>query len=80
MYVFMLVMKFELLFHCLTISGPRLCIGEPLARMELFLIFTNLIQKFKFAKVSSVTSDLSRDGIQALTLTPFPYDVIATPI
>lgn len=61
-------------------DGPRLCIGEPLARMELFLIFTNLIQKFKFAKVSSVTSDLSKDGTQALTLTPLPYDVIVTPI
>ena len=29
-------------------SGPRNCLGEPLARMELFLFFTNLIQNFEF--------------------------------
>ena len=58
--------------------GPRLCIGEPLARMELFLIFTNLLQQLKFTKVS-LTEDLSTEGIQALTLTPQPYEVIATP-
>ena len=68
--------KFMLDF--LVFAGPRLCIGEPLARMELFLIFTNLIQKFKFLR-SSNEDELSMEGIQALTLTPIPYEVTAIP-
>ena len=30
--------------------GPRICLGEPLARMELFLVFANLIQNYRFEK------------------------------
>lgn len=58
-------------------DGPRLCIGEPLAKMELFLIFSNLIQNFRFSRVDGETYSL--DGIQALTLTALPYTLIATP-
>lgn len=32
--------------------GKRMCMGEPLARMELFLIFANMMQKFRIDKVS----------------------------
>ncbi len=31
--------------------GKRLCLGESLARMELFLIFASLMRHFKFCKV-----------------------------
>ncbi|KAG1714298.1 Cytochrome P450 2B19 [Nymphon striatum] len=31
-------------------SGKRNCAGEPLARMELFLLFVTLMQNFKFTK------------------------------
>ena len=58
-----------------SLSGPRVCIGEPLARMELFLIFANLVQSFRFSTVPG--EDYNLDGVQALTLTALPYNLSA---
>ncbi|WAR03298.1 CP2U1-like protein [Mya arenaria] len=55
-------------------NGPRLCIGEPLARMELFLIFTNLLQSFRFCP--SPDTEYTLEGTQALTFTALPYDIV----
>ncbi|XP_046583890.1 cytochrome P450 2C15-like [Haliotis rubra] len=38
--------------------GRRACLGQPLARMELFLILTSLIQKFKFVPPSGTLQPL----------------------
>lgn len=57
-------------------AGPRFCIGEPLARMELFLFFTNLLQRFRFS-MEDKENPPSLDGVQALTLTPLPYRLVA---
>uniref|UniRef100_A0A3P8X2S8 Cytochrome P450, family 2, subfamily X, polypeptide 9 n=1 Tax=Cynoglossus semilaevis TaxID=244447 RepID=A0A3P8X2S8_CYNSE len=53
-------------------AGPRMCLGEGLARMELFLIMTTLLRKFDFIWPEE-------DGkpdftpVYGVTLTPKPY-------
>ncbi|XP_051868963.1 cytochrome P450 2J2-like isoform X5 [Pristis pectinata] len=56
-------------------GGKRNCMGEPLARMELFLFFTSLMQKFKFVVPDGV--EISLDGIINVTHRPQPYKICA---
>jgi cytochrome P450 len=35
--------------------GKRQCMGESLARMELFLVFANMLHKFRFSVPSGQT-------------------------
>ncbi|XP_067664350.1 cytochrome P450 2C3-like [Haliotis asinina] len=51
--------------------GRRACVGQPLARMELFLILTTLIQKFKFVPPSGTLQPLI--GILGLANTAPPF-------
>ncbi|CAN2388876.1 Cytochrome P450 [Pristimantis euphronides] len=54
--------------------GRRVCMGEQLAKMELFLMFVNLLQSFSF----SFASDTFRpvlEGRFGLTLAPYPFDI-----
>ncbi|XP_049740484.1 cytochrome P450 2D17-like [Elephas maximus indicus] len=59
-------------------AGRRLCLGEPLARMELFLFFTCLLQRFSFL-VPAGQPRPSDHGVYAFLFTPFPYQLCAVP-
>uniref|UniRef100_H9KX60 Cytochrome P450 2D19 n=1 Tax=Callithrix jacchus TaxID=9483 RepID=H9KX60_CALJA len=59
-------------------AGRRACLGEPLARMELFLFFTCLLQRFSFS-VPAGQPRPSPHGVFAFLVTPSPYELCAVP-
>ncbi|XP_021330598.1 cytochrome P450 2U1 isoform X1 [Danio rerio] len=54
--------------------GRRVCMGEQLAKMELFLMFTSLMQTFTFRFPEGATAP-SMHGRFGLTLAPCPFTV-----
>ncbi|KAL2080018.1 hypothetical protein ACEWY4_023811 [Coilia grayii] len=59
-------------------AGRRACLGEGLARMELFLFFTTLLQRFHFTPPAGVSEDeLDLTPAVGFTLTPSPHKLCA---
>lgn len=57
--------------------GKRACVGESLARMEIFLFFANIMQRFRLAAPPGVhmpSTDQYVTGISCRPL-PFPIDI-----
>ncbi|NXN93225.1 CP2K6 protein, partial [Rhinopomastus cyanomelas] len=61
-------------------AGRRICAGESLAKMELFLFFTSLLQRFTFQPPPGVSiSDLDLTPTPGITTPPKTYEICALP-
>ncbi|XP_019620665.1 PREDICTED: cytochrome P450 2U1-like [Branchiostoma belcheri] len=58
--------------------GRRACLGEQLARMELFLFFSTLLQYFTF-RTPEDASPPTTEGVFSLGLKPRPFKLCAIP-
>ncbi|TDH00728.1 hypothetical protein EPR50_G00191590 [Perca flavescens] len=59
-------------------AGRRICLGESLARMELFIFFTTLLQHFRFTPPPGVSEDeLDLTPRVGFTLNPSPHKLCA---
>lgn len=69
----------ELCSHraCPPFTGRRVCMGEQLAKMEIFLMFTSLMQAFTF-RLPEGKPPPPMHGRFGLTLAPCPYTVCVT--
>ncbi|XP_029014803.1 cytochrome P450 2K1-like [Betta splendens] len=61
-------------------AGRRMCLGESLAKMELFLFFTCLLQRFRFTPPPGVTEvELDLTPAVGFTIAPVPHKLCAVP-
>ncbi|KAJ8268174.1 hypothetical protein COCON_G00133460 [Conger conger] len=59
-------------------AGQRKCLGETLAKMELFLFFTSFLQRFTFQPPPGVQpQDLDLSPCPGVTSSPTPYELCA---
>ena len=58
-------------------AGPRVCIGESFARMQMFIICSRLIKDFHFELPSGEKLPKLQGDI-GITLTPFPFNVVVS--
>jgi cytochrome P450 len=57
-------------------SGRRVCLGEALARVELYLYFTTLLQQFTL-KLPEDSPLPGMKGTYGITRAPYPYKLLA---
>ncbi|KAK6187480.1 hypothetical protein SNE40_005497 [Patella caerulea] len=57
--------------------GKRMCLGESLARMELFIFLTMMLQSFTFILPDTEPSPCLQ-GVLGITRMPHQYNIIAT--
>ena len=61
--------------------GPRSCLGEQVARMEVFILLVGMVQKFEFLPDPNANELPSiEDGVFGPSVVPRPFKVVAREI
>ena len=62
-------------------AGRRVCVGELLARIRMFLFVTGMMQKVHFlpAEGGEKPRDDPRDFVPGLTVRPQDYEILVKP-
>ncbi|CAG2115397.1 unnamed protein product [Medioppia subpectinata] len=58
--------------------GRRMCLGDVLTKMEVFLFLSSLLQEFDLC-VPDIEDPPKAQGIVAASMAPKPYQVCAVP-
>ncbi|XP_029939437.1 cytochrome P450 2J2-like [Salarias fasciatus] len=58
-------------------AGKRVCLGEHLAKLELFLFFSSLLQRFTFSAVDGKLP--SMQAVMGFTYSPQEFEMLAIP-
>ncbi|XP_060098791.1 cytochrome P450 2J2-like [Heteronotia binoei] len=59
-------------------AGSRVCLGEQMARIEIFIFFTSLMRAFTFQLPDGV-KELSTEPVIGVTFVPRPHKLCAVP-